>query len=118
MVNELGAATVNLKARYWFDSGTYAPDKINSALMRISKTVLLENGIELPDPAREVVFPRGVPIQQIEKAQRGCRKKATFSPMAEDAKDVTASEGDLSNECPELEAGAVVPEAVENLLKS
>jgi small conductance mechanosensitive channel len=118
LVNELGAATVNLKARYWFDSGTYAPDKINSALMRISKTVLLENGIELPDPAREVVFPRGVPIQQIEKAQRGHRKKATFSPMAEDAKDVTASEGDLSNECPEVEVGAVVPEAAENLLKS
>ena len=31
LVNDLGAATVNLKILYWFDSKTFAPDKINSA---------------------------------------------------------------------------------------
>lgn len=118
LVDELGAATVNLKVRYWFDSGTYAPDKINSALMRISKTVLLESGIELPDPAREVVFPRGVPIKQIERPRRSQADPQVSLPVKEEAKDVTASEGNLSNECPDLEPKAGVPEAAENLLNS
>ena len=65
LVEELGAATVNLRVNYWFDSGTHSPAKINSALLRQTKNVLLESGIELPDPAREVVFPRGVPVTML-----------------------------------------------------
>ena len=119
LVNDLGAATVNLKVRYWFDSATYAPDKINSALMRISKSVLLQNGIELPDPAREVVFPRGVPVMQVASAIRPPKApKASAAPAREEADEVTASEGALSNECPDVPEGAEVPEAAEDLLKS
>ena len=62
LVEELGAATVNLRIYYWFASAAYSPAKINSALLRLTKDALLKGGIELPDPAREVVFPRGVPI--------------------------------------------------------
>jgi hypothetical protein len=51
-----------MRVNYWFDSGTHSPAKINSALLRQTKNILLENSIELPDPAREVVFPRGIPV--------------------------------------------------------
>lgn len=118
LVDELGPAAMNLKVSYWFDSSTYAPNKINSALLRISKDALLHAGIELPDPAREVVFPRGVPITrapkniETEASQRRRRGAKRDKPQ-----DVTASEGNLANECPDLDDVEGIPEASENLLK-
>lgn len=118
LVDELGPTAVNLKVSYWFDSSTYAPNKINSALLRISKDALLHAGIELPDPAREVVFPRGVPITrapkniETEASQRRRRGAKRDKPQ-----DVTASEGNLANECPDLDDVEAIPEASENLLK-
>jgi hypothetical protein len=51
LVDELGPASVNLKASYWFDSATYAPNKINSALLRISKDAFLRTRAEMwPHP--------------------------------------------------------------------
>jgi small-conductance mechanosensitive channel len=117
LVDELGSATVNLKASYWFDSSTYAPNKINSALLRISKNVLLQAGIELPDPAREIVFPKGVPILQ--HGQKTTSRKSSPPRPSDnvDAQEVTPSEGSLLNECPDLENVDELPEAAENLLK-
>jgi small-conductance mechanosensitive channel len=119
LVDELGPAAVNLKVSYWFDSTIYAPNKINSALLRISKNMLLQSGIELPDPAREVVFPKGVPITRLtqrEQPERTKKKVRPDLPEAE-AQEVSVSEGDLSIECPELEGIDKIPEATENLLK-
>ena len=120
LVDALGDATVNLRIYYWFDSATFAPNKINSALLRLSKNALLEGGIELPDPAREVVFPKGVPVTQLEFLPRGAKlpnnKKDRVS--AEETSAATASEGDLAKEDVELSGRARggVPEAAENLL--
>jgi small-conductance mechanosensitive channel len=121
LVNELGPAAVNLRVSYWFDSATYAPNKINSALLRISKNVLLQAGIELPDPAREVVFPRGVPITQVTQRDQPDKrnqpkKKVKPHSSAAEAQEVTVSEGNLASECPELEEIDEIPEATENLL--
>jgi small conductance mechanosensitive channel len=118
LVNDLGAATVNLKVRYWFDSATYAPDKTNSALMRISKSMLLQSGIELPDPEREVVFPRGVPVVQMPAPSGNPKASRPPAPTDEEAETVTAAEGALASECPEMERSLEVPEAAEELLKS
>jgi small-conductance mechanosensitive channel len=118
LVHELGPATVNLKVSYWFDSSTYAPNKINSALLRISKNVLLQGGIDLPDPAREIVFPKGVPILQ--DGRKTTSRKSQSRPRLSDnsdAQESTASEGSLTNECPELESVGESPEAQENLLR-
>ena len=118
LVRDLGASTVNLKVTYWFDSATYAPDKINSALLRISKSVLLQAGIELPDPAREVVFPKGVPVRQV-GTKPDIRTRDRPETLREDEeKSVTTGEGNLSTECPEIEDSAPSPEPAENLLKS
>ena len=119
LVAELGAATVNLQISYWYDSQTFAPDKINSALLRLSKNTLLEGGIELPDPAREVVFPKGVPIIQTERAAVPPKKKREEPAPEEETSVATASEGHLSNEEAEVSetSKGSVPEAEENLLK-
>jgi small conductance mechanosensitive channel len=120
LVDELGAATVNLRVFYWFNSTTYSPARINSALLRQTKNVLLEAGIELPDPAREVVFPKGVPIIEASAGQEVSRPQTRHAPSAaEDASAAVAAEGDLSSETTEIRQrpGATVPEASVNLLK-
>jgi small conductance mechanosensitive channel len=122
LVDELGAATVNIRVQYWFDSNTYSPAKINSALLRLTKNVLLTGGIELPDSAREVIFPKGVPLIQSEgsTASRAAPDSKTAVALADqDTSAATESEGNLSNESAEVRerSGGAVPEARENLLK-
>lgn len=126
LVEELGAATVNLRVNYWFDSGTHSPAKINSALLRQTKNVLLEGGIELPDPAREVVFPKGIPVTMLRDTavpsspNRPESKKLDVAPPgAGDSSDSTEGEGNLSNETQVIreQADGIAPEGKENLLK-
>ncbi|HEV7346497.1 MAG TPA: mechanosensitive ion channel family protein [Devosia sp.] len=122
LVDELGAATVNLRVSYWFDSRTYSPAKANSALLRLTKRTLLAAGIELPDPAREVVFPKGVPLVQMGEGQTQAAPPANAPAANTDAVeslDATEGEGDLTNETQEVsgQSKGEVPEATENLLK-
>ena len=122
LVEELGAATVNLRIFYWFASATYSPDKINSALLRLTKDALLKGGIELPDPAREVVFPRGVPVfrlGQTEGSKRGRSEGMGHMQSGEEEPSATIGEGGLRNETAEVckQSERKAPEAQENLLK-
>lgn len=119
LVEELGMATVNLRVYYWFVSATYSPIKINSALLRLTRDALLGGGIELPDAAREVVFPKGVPIVRMGDAES---QKITPPPssLEGDHGDVaTVGEGGLRNEMTEVarQSRDPAPEAKENLLK-
>jgi small-conductance mechanosensitive channel len=124
LVEELGAATVNLRINYWFDSGIHSPAKINSALLRQTKNVLLESGIELPDPAREIVFPKGIPVTMLNNLseESGTQSAARLSQATagDAARDSTEGEGNLSSETKEVSehAETAVPEGRENLLKS
>jgi small conductance mechanosensitive channel len=123
LVEELGAATVNLRIYYWFDSAAYSPNKINSALLRQTKNALLKGGIELPDAAREVIFPKGVPFIQMTSKEQVLPKagsSASAARAADEMSDTTPSEGGLSNETVEMrqqQSEGNLPEAQENLLK-
>lgn len=123
LVEELGPATVNLRIYYWFDSASYSPYKINSALLRQTKNALLKGGIELPDSAREVIFPKGVPVVQMTSAAESGREFESAVGAAhalDEMSDTTPSEGDLSNETVEMQdqkSEGNLPEAQENLLK-
>ncbi|WP_297105526.1 mechanosensitive ion channel family protein [uncultured Devosia sp.] len=122
LVDELGAATVNLRVQYWFDSRTYSPAKTNSALLRQTKNALLDAGIELPDPAREVVFPKGVPLVQTPDPATqvtSTGEKVRRERDAVEMQESTEGEGDLFNDTDEVRDLAVgaAPEAENNLLK-
>ena len=120
LVDELGAATVNLRVTYWFDSATYSPAKINSALMRLTKNRLLKNGIELPDAAREVIFPKGVPLSQFPEVSAAAAVTEREAPSSEETSAATEAEGDLASESTDMRAQSgrgIMPEASENLLK-
>lgn len=62
LVDELGTSTVNIKSYYWFDGHTISLIKLKSALLRAVKSQLTNNGISMPDEAREVIFPEGVKV--------------------------------------------------------
>lgn len=120
LVDELGSATVNLRVTYWFDSRTYSPAKANSALLRLTKSALLQAGIELPDPAREVVFPKGVPIIRMGGAGQPLQSDhALTAADPADTKEATTGEGDLTSDTGEVasQSHGQVIEASENLLK-
>lgn len=127
LVDELAASTVNLRAYFWFDSATYSPDKLRSALMRQTKRALQSAGISMPDEAREVVFPQGVPIRREtapgkpeEARAESTQPRAAVQDAAGHGDSATAAEGGLSNEDDEIitEAGpAGVPEERENFLE-
>jgi small-conductance mechanosensitive channel len=121
LVDSLGAATVNLRAYFWFDGHTYSVFKVRSALLRLVKKALMEANISMPDEAREVVFPQGVPVIGMGSAAGIAETPAPVQETAaeESGAAATASEGGLENETETLErhaATADIPEAGEDLL--
>ncbi|MCB0034104.1 MAG: mechanosensitive ion channel, partial [Anaerolineales bacterium] len=124
LAEELGAATVNLRIYFWYDASLYAPVKIKSSLIRLTKRTLDEAGVSMPDEAREVIFPQGVPLVQIE--QTGKRpprptKESDVPPKRpEPAEPISnLAEGDLKSEEADIENQAAHsrnPEEGENLL--
>lgn len=127
LLEELGPTTQNLRANYWFDSSIYAPNRINSALLRQTKTALVTAGISLPDPAREVVFPSGVPIDFVQGKPgysgsveiKPTSRRHEVQPDPEDKAHANQAEGNLSSDVAAVTGQSTTgPEAQENLLKS
>ncbi len=126
LVDSLGASTVNIKAYFWIDARNYSVLKVKSAILRQVKRVLTEEGISMPDDAREVIFPQGVPIVQLAGAaeenakaiaSREIKDSAAEGKVAEPS--VSEAESNLTNEQEELEiatADAVTPDDEPDLL--
>lgn len=127
LVESLGPSTVNLRAYFWFDGHAHSVFRVRSALLRLIKQALTGNGISMPDEAREIVFPKGVPLVYPEDApakpvptrkSSGRPASATARPPEAGA-SATEAEGGLASETPTLErhgATADLPEAADDLL--
>ena len=120
LVDELGPSTVNIRVQFWFDGRAYSVFKVRSALMRQVKRALQDAGISMPDAAREIIFPNGVPVRQEPTGDGeadGVPKGA--APSRGEAAMVTPGEGELLSEKEELERqaeGADLSGTGENLL--
>ena len=119
VIEELAASTVNLRVYFWFDSDTHSPLKLRSALMRQTKQALLEGGISMPDEAREVIFPQGLPIYRSDApGTRGNPPPPSKTAGAAESA-ATSAEGGLSSEGNDLlreAGGARTADERENLL--
>lgn len=121
LVDELGPSSVNLRVQFWFDGRSYSIFKVRSSLMRQVKRALQDSGISMPDAAREVIFPEGVPIHRADgeiHAAEGMPGARASEEAAESA-TVSAGEGTLKSEEDDLKRQAVssdIPEAQDNLL--
>ncbi|MDF1816592.1 MAG: mechanosensitive ion channel family protein, partial [Verrucomicrobiales bacterium] len=115
LVDSLGAATINLRVYFWVNISEHSGLKVRSSVIRMTKTALDNAGISMPDEAREVVFPGGVPVKMIEKEL----PKADDKQEVEEESTSHSAEGDLSSEATEIEQQAKrarSPEPGENLL--
>jgi len=67
LVDSLGRSTVNLRVYFWLNGRTYSWLKVRSSVIRLVKRAFQKHGISMPDEAREVVFPRGVPVTMLDR---------------------------------------------------
>jgi small conductance mechanosensitive channel len=119
LVEELGAATVNLRVLFWIDIARYSQYKVRSAVIRLTKSAFDSNGISMPDEAREVIFPQGVPLVRA-TTKTGHRHGAKAPEAARDTETARESEGGLGSDTDDLErqsANARLPEGGQNLIQ-
>jgi len=65
LVDSLGTSTVNLRIYFWLNGREHSWLKVRSSVMRLVKIGFQKHGISMPDEAREIVFPRGIPIHMV-----------------------------------------------------
>lgn len=107
LVESLGAATVNLRIYVWVDTSQYSQLKVRSAVIRLTKRAFEQAGISMPDEAREVVFPAGVPVRMVESGSIQADRPGGQARVVEDDEAAAHSaEGDLSSEAEEIEEQA------------
>ncbi|WP_298259932.1 mechanosensitive ion channel family protein [uncultured Litoreibacter sp.] len=129
LVDSLGSSTVNIKAYFWVNAHEYSMLKVKSALLRLVKKALTEEGISMPDDAREVIFPQGVPVLQLDgKAEARAQEIANqeigdsvreAAAIDESAQASSEAEGNLGNEqdeIAEIAADAIAEDGETDLL--
>lgn len=133
LVEELAAATINLRIYFWVDTKIHHPLKVKSAVIRIVKSTFIETGISMPDAAREIIFPQGIRVSTDEQGTTGEHKennlqqkqpelpqeKGALPPTSGDIQVCTDAEGELDSDVPAINAQAhnsVLGDATENLL--
>lgn len=125
LVDDLGSATVSLKIYFWIDGSQFSYIKVRSAVIRLVKRAFQTNGISMPDEAREMIFPDGVPVRMVSQdeapsAAAPAETPAGAAPVKEPDAVSTEGEGGLHSEAAELQQQARqsrTPEEGQNLLK-
>lgn len=112
LADSLGAATVNLRVYYWINGRTHSWLKVRSSVIRLVKRAFQEHGVSMPDEAREVVFPQGIPISMTNGGPTWTRgapleaQPAAHQPSEEPDVVSTAAEGGLVSEAGALDEQA------------
>ncbi len=112
LAESLGASTVNLRVYFWINGRETSWLKVRSSLIRLVKRAFQKHGISMPDEAREVVFPRGVPVTGLDSkpAERTGEmppEGLPAKPRADEPEAVsTKAEAGLSSEAGVLEEQA------------
>lgn len=124
LVDGLGSATVNLQIYFWIDGSLHSWLKVKSSVIRLVKRAIEDAGISMPDEAREMIFPQGVPVEMISSGdeQDATTQNATRQTPTPSEPEVvsTSAEGDLRSEAEDINSQARksrTPESGENLLK-
>ena len=103
LVDELGSATVNLKVYFWINVESTSVIKMASVLMRDLVELFTAQGISMPDDAREVIFPQGVPVTMVNNQEQVSEQKEAIqpSPVSEPQSEAikrSAAHDDVSSE--------------------
>lgn len=104
LVENLGASTVNLRVYFWLDGRRHSWAKVKSSVIRHIKRAFQDAGISLPDEAREVTFPHGVPVRMIQDERAAEPALAKQTVEAETV--ATKAEAGLQSEAGEIQEQA------------
>ncbi|NNJ25426.1 hypothetical protein LzC2_14960 [Planctomycetes bacterium LzC2] len=111
LLDELGASTVNLKVYFWCDGVANSGLKVRSSVIRRVKRAVEDAGLTMPDEAREVIFPKGVPLRGdlsgLQSDDDAAPPRRSDDPPAVRIETpaepmVSAGEGDLASDTDEL----------------
>ncbi|MBW3597779.1 MAG: mechanosensitive ion channel, partial [Planctomycetes bacterium] len=80
LVDQLGSATGVLKFYFWVNIREHSEIKVRSAAMRLVKRAFQEAGVSMPDEAREVLFPQGVPVRMLAAEEEEPEEAAPAGP--------------------------------------
>jgi small-conductance mechanosensitive channel len=131
LVDDLGASTINIKVYFWINGHEHSALKMKSSIMRLTLRKVEQAGISLPDEAREIIFPQGVPIAGAGGPGGGqgdapgvagggasgsddAARRAERAQAIDLADEVTEAEGDLSSEVDEIREQAAASRDVED----
>ncbi|MCB0322016.1 MAG: mechanosensitive ion channel [Bdellovibrionales bacterium] len=106
LVEQLASSTVVLRVYFWIDVQASNPFKVTSSVIRQVKAAFQQAGISMPDDAREIIFPQGVPVSML--AQPADCPQSTASPADEGAL-LTVGERDFN--APQRELAKQIAEA-------
>lgn len=118
LVDSLGASTVNLKLYFWLDGSANSWLKVRSSVIRLVKREFQQNGITMPDAAREIIFPNGVPV--VSEHADAARPVEAPAVAKQEEEVATKAEGGLDSEASVIEKQARQsrkPGDEQNLLK-
>ncbi len=103
LVESLGDSTVNLRVYFWLDGKKNSWLKVRSSVIRLVKREFQQHGISMPDAAREIIFPKGVPL-----SRELAPGEPAAAPRASPDHDVvsTKAEGGLQSEAAVIEKQA------------
>jgi small-conductance mechanosensitive channel len=107
LVENLGPSTVNLRVYFWLDGGRLSWLKVKSSVIRLVKRAFQKSGISMPDEAREVTFPHGVPVRMMDS--QGAAESAEpvlKKPVVEPETVATKAEASLQSEAREIKEQA------------
>lgn len=129
LVDHLGSSAVILRISFWIDTVAHDQLKVKSSVIRQTKQALEDGGFSMPDEAREVIFPNGIPLRMVDgEFEPGQLATGDEPPVSLDAVEAavltqepaySVAEGNLSNEDNEIRAQArkaPSPEGQQNLL--
>jgi len=110
LVESLGKTAIILHIYFWLDGSQHSSLKVKSSVIRLVKRAFQAEGISIPGEVREVIFPKGVSVHQIEP------EKPFFNEPEAVAADCKSA---LRNEAEEIKEQAKLsrlPEGGKNLL--
>ena len=112
---------------FWLNGREHSWLKVRSSVIRLVKLAFQQRGISMPDEAREVIFPQGIPVTMLDRKAAGTHDGEAIERLparaAQDHSDVacTEAEGELSSEAGVIEEQARQAQPLnegENLLRA
>jgi small conductance mechanosensitive channel len=112
LADAFGSSTISLRIYFWIDGIEHSWLKIRSSVIRLVKRAFEANGISMPDEAREIIFPRGVPVSvHTEPTSEASRKseaadRRSLQPRHDAHEVCTEAEAGLKSEAGDIQKQA------------